>query len=97
MKKYYTTDKKGDIVEVDKETALELINMGKKTIDDFEIEEIEDTPKVPTKSSKAIASNLRDTAKEIQDEYDRSNDIFPGEVITDPTQGIAGDIYDVGS
>ena len=55
------------------------------------------SPKVPTKSSKAIASNLRDTAKEIQDEYDRSNDIFPVEVITDPTQGIAGDIYDVAS
>lgn len=69
---------------------------------DEELKEFEeltnrDTPKVPTKSSKAIASNLRYTAKEIQDEYDRSNDIFPGEVITDPTQGIAGDIYDVAS
>ena len=27
----------------------------------------------------------------------KSNDIFPGEVITDPTQGVAGDIYDVAS
>ena len=55
------------------------------------------SPKVPTKSSKAIASNLRYTAKEIQDEYDRTNVKFPGDIITDPTQGIAGDIYDVAS
>lgn len=79
-----------DVEASDEQAALD------KVYDDYG-EEGEVITKVPTKSSKAIASNLRDTAKEIQDEYDRSNDIFPGEVITDPTQGVAGDIYDVAS
>lgn len=79
-----------DVEADDEQAALD------KVYDDYG-EEGEVITKVPTKSSKAIADNLRYTAKEIQDEYDRSNDIFPGEVITDPTQGACGNIYDVGS
>ena len=79
-----------DVEADDEQAALD------KVYDDYG-EEGEVITKAPSKSSKAIASNLRYTAKEIQDEYDRSNDFFPGKVFTNDNQGIAGDIYDVAS
>lgn len=39
LKKYYTKDKIGQDVEVDRQTAMELIRIGKKRPEDFEIEE----------------------------------------------------------
>lgn len=44
MKRYFTTDKTGDSVEVDRETALELIRIGKKKAEDFEVEDNEEQP-----------------------------------------------------
>lgn len=50
MKKYYTTDKKGDWVYVDYETAKELVRLKKKKPEDFEIVEEQMLPESPTVS-----------------------------------------------
>lgn len=42
MKRYYTTDKNGDSVEVDQATARELVRIGKKRPEDFEVEDVPD-------------------------------------------------------
>lgn len=56
MRRYFTTNKAGEEVEVDREFAVKLIDAGKKTLADFEFEDDEDeligtsslSPQVPT-------------------------------------------------
>lgn len=43
MKKYWTTNKNGDWVWVDKKKAIELVSSGKKTKEDFTIEEVDES------------------------------------------------------
>lgn len=47
-KRYFTTTKSGEEVEVDQDIARELVALGKKKPEDFEIEETDDIPIAPT-------------------------------------------------
>lgn len=53
MKRYYTTTKTGESVEVPQDLAKQLVKMGKKKPEDFEIE---DVPDEPTASAAPVAS-----------------------------------------
>jgi len=56
MKKYYTTDKNGEEVEVDKELAKQLVASGKRKPEDFTIEGEDD--KEPESKQSPVANDL---------------------------------------
>lgn len=72
-KRYYTTTKTGEEVEVDEALAKQLVAQGKKQPSDFQIEEDEITPSTQSVSSpSAYASEMRDRAKSDYEEEVRN-------------------------
>ena len=66
MKRYYTTDKNGEEVEVTREVAKQLISMGKKSASDFTIEEdVEQKSSAPEKQKQAEPKEQPGTAERI--------------------------------
>jgi hypothetical protein len=55
MKRYYTTTKTGESVEVPQDLAKQLVKMGKKKPEDFEIEEVPDEPTAPAAPTASVA------------------------------------------
>jgi hypothetical protein len=56
-KKYFTTTPRGEHVEVDQDTAKQLISMGKKRIADFEVEDVGDFEKNdPSLAEKTVSA-----------------------------------------
>ena len=104
MKKYYTTDKTGQEVEVDLETAKALIKSGKKTTEDFTIEDEELSPEEQSKIQSLREEALKEQAdyknlsKAVDNDwYHLGSDAFLGEWVPDKNQGFWGKAYDVGS
>ena len=48
MKRYYTNDKRGELVEVDSSLARELVRSGKRRPEDFQIEDLPGEPEQAT-------------------------------------------------
>lgn len=55
MKRYYTTTKTGESVEVPQDLAKQLVKMGKKKPEDFEIEDVPDAPAEPAAPAAPVA------------------------------------------
>lgn len=55
MKRYYTTTKTGESVEVPQDLAKQLVKMGKKKPEDFEIEDAPDAPAEPAAPAAPVA------------------------------------------
>lgn len=72
MKRYYTTTKSGEEVEVSPEDAKQLVALGKKKPEDFNISEEPDAPVDEGKTVEGGVVFLNPTTKEKADEYVRN-------------------------
>lgn len=79
MKKYWTTNKNGDWVWVDKKKAIELVSSGKKTKEDFIIEEVDESMSTEGMLPGEVEAQVNAPVRKQMETYnDMMNDIASG-------------------